>query len=58
MLVKKILGAFFVLLLVSINTKDAEMVKRVGNRTTQALTKYYSDHGMPDARGINGNLIW
>lgn len=34
---------------VSINSKDAEMVKRVGNRTAQAITKYYSDLGMPDA---------
>ncbi|MBN8835958.1 MAG: M48 family metallopeptidase [Sphingobacteriia bacterium] len=34
--------------------KDAEMVKRVGNRIASAITKYYSDLGMPDAlKGYN-----
>ncbi|MBY0482116.1 MAG: M48 family metallopeptidase [Chitinophagaceae bacterium] len=88
MLAKKILGAFFLLLLFSCyrntitgrsqlslvpesevqslavgqykeflnknkvipaNTKDAETVKRVGNRIALAIAKYYKDNGMPDA---------
>ena len=28
--------------------KDAEMVKRVGTRIANAITKYYSEHGMSD----------
>lgn len=28
---------------------DAEMVKRVGNRIAEAIGKYYSEHGSPDA---------
>lgn len=31
------------------NSKDALMVKRVGNRIAVAIEKYYKDHGMPDA---------
>lgn len=31
------------------NSKDAEMVKRVGNRISIAIDKYYREHGMPDA---------
>ena len=29
-------------------SKDAEMVKRVGNKIQQAITKYYTDKGMSD----------
>jgi predicted Zn-dependent protease len=32
----------------SSNNKDAEMVKRVGTRIANAITKYYSEHGMAD----------
>ena len=32
----------------SSNNKDAEMVKRVGTRIANAITKYYSEHGMSD----------
>ncbi len=36
------------------NTKDAEMVKRVGNKIAMAITKYYTNIGMPDAlKGYN-----
>lgn len=31
------------------NSKDAEMVKRVGNRISIAIDKYYREHGMPNA---------
>ncbi|MDE3236328.1 MAG: M48 family metallopeptidase [Bacteroidota bacterium] len=31
------------------DSKNAEMVKRVGSRIAAAITKYYSEHGMPDA---------
>jgi predicted Zn-dependent protease len=30
-----------------VNTGDAEMVKRVGNRIANAVTKYYNDQGKP-----------
>jgi predicted Zn-dependent protease len=33
----------------STNTTDAEMVKRVGNKIAAAIDKYYRDHGMPNA---------
>jgi len=33
----------------SASGNDASMVKRVGNKIAAAITKYYSDHGMPDA---------
>lgn len=33
-------------------SNDAEMVKRVGRRIADAITKYYSEHGSPDA--LNG----
>jgi predicted Zn-dependent protease len=32
----------------SSSNKDAEMVKRVGTRIANAITKYYSEHGMAD----------
>jgi predicted Zn-dependent protease len=32
----------------SSDNKDAEMVKRVGTRIANAITKYYSEHGMSD----------
>jgi predicted Zn-dependent protease len=32
----------------SSTNKDAEMVKRVGTRIANAITKYYSEHGMSD----------
>jgi len=32
----------------SSDNKDAEMVKRVGTRIANAITKYYSEHGMAD----------
>jgi predicted Zn-dependent protease len=31
------------------NSKDAEMVKRVGNKIAIAIDKYYQEHGMPNA---------
>ena len=31
------------------NSKDAEMVKRVGNKIALAIDKYYNEHGMPNA---------
>ncbi len=31
------------------NSKDAEMVKRVGNKIAFAIDKYYKEHGMPNA---------
>ena len=35
--------------IVSTSGNDAAMVKRVGNKIAAAISKYYSDHGMPDA---------
>ncbi len=32
-----------------VTNADAEMVKRVGHRIADAITRYYSDHGAPDA---------
>jgi predicted Zn-dependent protease len=43
---KQFLGANKV---VPSSNRDAEMVKRVGNRIAAAITQYYADHGMPDA---------
>ena len=37
-------------------SKDAEMVRRVGQRLTAAITTYYSQQGLSqELEGINGN---